>query len=121
MKSLIEEKIRDIQRHLFQIKKDAEQSIESHDLIEKLSMDLICARKKHQLLHNALINIKFKPMDIEKLFGMDEDDDDDEKQTSFMTIEEKKDKFQQFKQLLIEQVKQIITIDLKFLRIFLAK
>lgn len=107
MKSSIEERIRDIQRQLFQMKKDAEQSIESKDLIEKLSIDFICARKKHQLLHNALINIKFKPIDIEQLFNMHEEEDDD-KQTS---IEENKDKFQQLKQLLIEQVKKQIFKD----------
>lgn len=108
MKSSIEERIRDIQRQLFQMKKDAEQSIESKDLIEKLSIDFICARKKHQLLHNALINIKFKPIDIEQLFNMHEEEDDDDKQTS---IEENKDKFQQLKQLLIEQVKKQIFKD----------
>lgn len=103
MKCSIEERIGDIQRNLFQIKKQVEQSMESDELIEKLSIDFICARKKHQLLHNALINIKIKPIDMDKLVSMHEDDE--EEKSSSMTIEEKKEKFHQLKQLLTEQVK----------------
>ncbi|CAF4388429.1 unnamed protein product, partial [Rotaria sordida] len=56
MKTSIENEIRELQRRSFQSKQEAKQSIELCDTIDKLFVDLVGARKKHQLLHNALLN-----------------------------------------------------------------
>lgn len=97
MKISLENEYREIHRGSFQMQQDAKQSIESQQYIEKLSVELICARKKHQLLHHALIQMKLKSTDVEKLSSIHEEND--------LPIDEKKKKFQQLKQVLGEQVR----------------
>jgi hypothetical protein len=96
--------MREIQRRLFQSKQEAKQSIELRDTIDKLFIDLICARKKHQLLHNALINMKFKSTNAEKLIGMYQNDEEEQDEQNLSTLEDKKKKFDEYKQLLDKQV-----------------
>jgi hypothetical protein len=96
----IENDMREIQRRLFQLKKEAEQSIELRDILDKLFIDLICTRKKHQLLHNALVNAKFKATNVGKLMEMHENTEEDQ---HLLTLDEKKKKFDQYKQLLDKQ------------------
>ena len=105
MKTSLDNEYREIHRGSFQMQQDAKQSMESQELLEKLSMELICARKKHQLLHHALINMKFKSTDVEQLLSM-HDEEEKEEIPLTSTIDEKKKKFQQFKQVLGEQVRQ---------------
>jgi hypothetical protein len=95
--------MREIQRRLFQSKKEAEQSIELRDILDKLFIDLICTRKKHQLLHNALVNAKFKATNVGKLMEMHENTEEDQ---HLLTLDEKKKKFDQYKQLLDKQVRE---------------
>jgi len=101
MKKSIEIEIGEIQRRLFQSKTDAEQSIEIQQTLDQLYIDLNCARKKHQLLHNAFVNMKFKPTNIDKLIVMYQDHNEQEN----TNLDEKKLKFEQLKQLLNKQVK----------------
>ncbi|CAF3527435.1 unnamed protein product [Adineta steineri] len=98
-KNSIENEIREIQRHLFESKQDAKQSLELRDTIDQLYIDLICTRKKHQLLHNALFNIKFKSTNVEKLLVMYQNE---EKQED-ITLDEKKKKFNDYKNQLDKQ------------------
>jgi hypothetical protein len=102
----IDNEIREIQRRLFQSKQEAKESIELQDTLEKLFIDLVCARKKHQLLHNALINVKFKSTNVEKLIGMHQNNEEEEqeKKQHLLTLDEKKKKFDVYKQLLDKQV-----------------
>jgi hypothetical protein len=72
-------------------------------MIDKLSIELICARKKHQLLHNALMNVKFKSMNVEKLLIMHQNDEEQENEC-LLTLDEKKKKFDEYKNLLNKQV-----------------
>ncbi|CAF0884722.1 unnamed protein product [Rotaria sp. Silwood1] len=102
MKVAIENEIREHQRRSFQSKQEAKQSIELRDTIDKLFVDLVCARKKHQLLHNALLNVKFKPIDAEKLFAMHQNEDEHEHE-DLLTMDEKKKKFDEYKQILDKQ------------------
>jgi hypothetical protein len=99
----IDNEIREIQRRLFQSKQDAKQAIELHETIDKLFIELVCARKKHQLLHNALINVKFKSTNVEKLIGTYQNDDEQENQ-HLSTLDDKKKKFDEYKDLLVKQV-----------------
>ena len=96
--------MREIQRRLFQSKKDAEQSIELRDTIKKLLIELVCARKKHQLLHHALISMKLKPTNVGKLLSMREEQETTE---HLLSLEEKKKKFEEYKQVLDKQVRRI--------------
>ena len=101
--------MRDIQRRLFESKKEAEQSIELRGILDKLLIDLICTRKKHQLLHNALVNVKFRATNVEKLMEMhqnaEEEEEEGEHQQHSLTLDEKKKKFDEFKHLLDKQVR----------------
>ncbi|CAF4179534.1 unnamed protein product, partial [Rotaria sordida] len=89
MKISIENEIRELQRSSFQPKQEAKQSIELRDTIDKLFVDLVCARKKHQLLHNALLNVKFKSIDAEKLYAMHQNEEEHENE-DLLTLDEKK-------------------------------
>ncbi|CAF0839707.1 unnamed protein product [Adineta ricciae] len=100
-KASIENDIRDIQRRLFQSKQDAKQSIDLRDSIDKLHIDLVCTRKKHQLLHNALLNVKLKATNAEKLLVMHQNEE--REQTITTTLDEKKAKFEEYKHLLDKQ------------------
>ncbi|CAF3397092.1 unnamed protein product [Rotaria socialis] len=102
----IENEIRELQRRSFQSKQAAKESIELRDTIDKLFSDLACARKKHQLLHKALLNVKLKPIDAEKLYVMHQNEDDHENQDS-LTLNEKKRKFDEYKQKLTEKQKEL--------------
>jgi len=103
MKTSIENEIRELQRRSFQSKQEAKQSIELRDTIDKLFVDLVCARKKHQLLHNALLNVKFKSIDAEKLYTMHQNEEEHENE-DLLTLDEKKKKFDEYKQILDKQV-----------------
>lgn len=103
----MENELRDIQRRLFESKKDVQQSIEVRDSIKKLSIELSCARKKHQLLHNALVQLKLKPTNAEKLFVIHRHGEENEHEQS-VAVEEKKRKFEEFKQLLEKQVRTTV-------------
>ena len=105
-KASIENDIRDIQRRLFQSKQVAKQSVDFRDSIDKLHIDLVCTRKKHQLLHNALLNVKLKAINAEKLLVMHQNEE--REQTTTTTLDEKKAKFEEYKHLLNKQVCQII-------------
>jgi hypothetical protein len=100
IKTSIDNEIGETQRRLFQSKQDAQQSIELRDKIDILHTNLICARKKHQLLHNALVNIKFKSTNVEKLIVMHQN----EEEQDLLTLDEKKKKFEEYKHLLDKQV-----------------
>ncbi|CAF1060626.1 unnamed protein product [Rotaria sordida] len=102
MKISIENEIRELQRSSFQPKQEAKQSIELRDTIDKLFVDLVCARKKHQLLHNALLNVKFKSIDAEKLYAMHQNEEEHENE-DLLTLDEKKKKFDEYKQILDKQ------------------
>ncbi|CAF4110344.1 unnamed protein product [Rotaria sp. Silwood2] len=110
MKTSIENEIRELQRRSFQSKQEAKQSIELRDTIDKLFVDLVCARKKHQLLHNALLNVKFKSIDAEKLFAMHQNEEEHENENEeLLTLDEKKKKFDEFKQILDKQQNDLTT------------
>ncbi|CAF4175968.1 unnamed protein product, partial [Rotaria sordida] len=81
---------------------EAKQSIELRDTIDKLFVDIVCARKKHQLLHNALLNVKFKSIDAEKLYAMHQNEEEHENE-DLLTLDEKKKKFDEYKQILDKQ------------------
>jgi hypothetical protein len=100
IKTSIDNEIGETQRRLFQSKQDAQQSIDLRDKINILSINLTCARKKHQLLHNALVNIKFKSTNVEKLIVMHQNDEEQD----LLTLDEKKKKFEEYKHLLDKQV-----------------
>ncbi|CAF1972045.1 unnamed protein product [Rotaria magnacalcarata] len=102
----IEHEIRELQRRSFQSKQAAKESIELRDTIDKLFSDLACARKKHQLLHKALLNVKLKPIDAEKLYVMHQNEEDHENQ-DLLTLSEKKKKFDEYKQKLTEKQKEL--------------
>ncbi len=74
------------------------------ETIEKLFIELVCARKKHQLLHNALTTVKFKSTNAEKLIGMHQNDEGEQEQTHVLTLDEKKKKFDDYKHSLNQQV-----------------
>ncbi|UJR21113.1 hypothetical protein I4U23_024213 [Adineta vaga] len=101
----IENETRDIQRRLFQSKQDAKQSIELRDSIDKLHIDLVCTRKKHQLLHNALLNVKFKAANADRLLEIHQN----EEQEQQLTLDEKKKKFEEYKHLLENQRTDLTT------------
>ena len=102
MKTSIENEIRELQRRSFQSTQEAKQSIELRDAIDKLFVDLVCARKKHQLLHNALLNVKFKSIDAEKLYAMYQNEEHENE--DLLTLDEKKKKLDEYKQILDKQV-----------------
>ncbi|CAF1060643.1 unnamed protein product [Rotaria sordida] len=102
MKTSIENEICELQRRSFQPKQEAKQSIELCDTIDKLFVDLVCARKKHQLLHNALLNVKFKSIDAEKLYAMHQNEEEHENE-ELLILDKKKKKFDEFKQILDQQ------------------
>jgi hypothetical protein len=73
------------------------------DIIDKLLIELACARKKHQLLHNALLNVKSKSTNVDKLIEMHQNEDEQENQ-HLLTLDEKKKKFEEYKHVLDKQV-----------------
>ncbi|CAF4260277.1 unnamed protein product, partial [Rotaria sordida] len=73
----------------YNVLQEAKQSIELRDTIDKIIVDLVCARKKHQLLHNALLNVKFKSIDAEKLYAMHQNEEEHENE-DLLTLDEKK-------------------------------
>ncbi len=107
--------MRDIQRRLFESKKEAEQSIELRGILDKLLIDLICTRKKHQLLHNALVNAKFRPTNVGKLMEIHQntEEEEEQQQQNSLTLDEKKKKFDEFKHLLDKQVREILCYEIK--------
>ena len=96
----MENDIREIQRGLFESKQEANQSTELCDLIKQLSTELMCARKKHQLLHNALMHVKLRSIDAENIVVVHQNDDE-----PTMTFEDKRKKFDEYKQRLDKQVR----------------
>lgn len=107
-KKSLESELRDIQRRLFEAKQDGKQSTEFHDLAKKLSIELICARKKHQLLHNALVHLNLKAINAEKLIVMHQTSDDFTEEQP-ITLEEKKKKFEELKTLIEKQHADLTT------------
>ncbi|CAF4084572.1 unnamed protein product, partial [Rotaria sordida] len=105
-RSLFTEKQSKLKKNLHELEQstqhEAKQSIELRDTIDKLFVDIVCARKKHQLLHNALLNVKFKSIDAEKLYAMHQNEEEHENE-DLLTLDEKKKKFDEYKQILDKQ------------------
>lgn len=97
VKKTLENDLKDIQRRLF----DAKQSNDVAKSMKNLTIELICARKKHQLLHQALSQLNLKTINAEKLLVVhqqnENDDDVENRQRTNRSLDQKKAEFNDLK------------------------
>ncbi|CAF1492756.1 unnamed protein product, partial [Didymodactylos carnosus] len=99
---------KDIQRRFFSTNLNSKNCRAMNDIIEKLLIDYACSRKKHQLLNSILMQLKLKCITKEKLIN---DDYYLDEENVAKTIEMKRQKFDELKNVLTKQMSRLSSLN----------